>query len=153
MIHTMETLAREYNCEVIISDGFWRGDTATKEMFDRDDWLFLKRIAQAGLGNDSKLADVRVGNKKLNCMHRTQPRRNFSVFYRRIDTSTIMVIGIGKHGSSNKKYKVDWCDGRKNRIDIDDKNESGVEYLPNPIGGKYSFTTMDSVINKNFLEL
>ncbi|KEO58839.1 hypothetical protein SMB34_12540 [Thalassospira permensis NBRC 106175] len=148
----MESIAQEYNNEVIIPKGFWIAEEASKDIFDRDDWLFLKRIAQLGPTTDTKISDVKVGDKKLNCMHKTQPKRNLSIFYRRIDTNCIMVIGVGRHEKTNKKYDVNWCDGTRKMIDLSKTNQNGSEYLANPIGGTFSFQTLDVVINKDFLE-
>jgi hypothetical protein len=145
-IHTMSSLAHDFNCETIIPQ-IWHPPT-----FDRPDWQWIKNIAQASPKNDAPVRDVKVGSgpdaMRLNCQHRTQPRRNCTVFYRRIAENTIMVLGLGRHpGKSNKEYVVDWADGSRSRITLDKKMSGGSEFLSNPIGGSFGFLTLDPVVN------
>ena len=148
-VHTEETLARDYNCEVVVPLR-WQ-----PPRFDRPDWMWIKTIAQAGVDQDGLIQNIKVGSgpsaMRLTCMHRTQPKRNFTVFYRRLAQETIMVVGIGHHKGNNSKYSVDWADGRSNRIDLAKKQTSGDPYLINPIGGLFAFTTLDATINTSCL--
>lgn len=150
IVHSLESLARDYNSEVVVPN------TWQPLNFDRPNWMWIKTVAQGGLEKDMKIQDIRIGEgdaaKRLTCMHRTQPKRNFTVFYRRIDVNMILVIGIGMHISDNKKYKVEWVDGRKNRISLSDKKINGQHYLINPIGGMFNFKTLDPLINELFYQ-
>ena len=144
-IHTLETLAQDYNNEVIVPS-LWQ-----PPRFDRPDWMWIKNIAQTDPSQDMPIKDVKVGSGKtafrLTCMHRTQPKRNFTVFYRRIAPQMIMVIGLGRHKKSNTSYGVQWADGRSNRINLAKTAPSAPQYLVNPIGGTFGFQTMDPILN------
>src|SRR3546814_8289126 len=99
-LHTRESLARDYNNEVVVPP-IWQ-----PPRFDRNDWLWMKSVAQSGPAQDSKITNILVGSgqsaRRLTCMHRTQPRRNFTVFYRRLAEDMIVVIGVGSHNASNQ---------------------------------------------------
>ncbi|MBS3978759.1 MAG: hypothetical protein KGZ77_03025 [Rhodobacteraceae bacterium] len=149
-IHTIESLAKDYNSEVVVPM-IWQ-----PPRFDRPDWMWIKSVAQADASLDLAIRDVKVGTgesaKRLSCMHRTQPRRNFTVFYRRLAVHSIMVVGVGRHNGANTKYTVDWADGRSNRIDLKKTVSSAEQYLVNPIGGVFGFETMDPVLNTFFMQ-
>ncbi|MGB5864705.1 MAG: hypothetical protein WBG95_10425 [Sulfitobacter sp.] len=144
-IHTLESLARDYNNEVVVPQ-FWH-----PPKFDRPKWLWIKNIAQVGPHQDMPIKDVKIGSGRsqfrLTCMHRTQPRSNFTVFYRRLADDMIMVIGLGRHNKSNTNYTVDWADGRSNRIDLKKTVPTAKLYLVNPIGGEFGFQTLDPILN------
>jgi hypothetical protein len=84
-------------------------------------------------------------------MHRTQPRQNFTVFYRRVAQTMIMVLGVGQHNANNRQYSVQWADGSANRVSLAVTRRVGPLFLPNPIGGRFGFRTMDAVLNEHFL--
>lgn len=147
-IHTRASLARAYNNEVIIPD-IW-----LPAKFDRPDWMWIKSVAQVGPGSDLPIRDVKVGigasARRLNCMHRTQPKRNFTVFFRRLAQDMILVIGLGRHQKSNTQYTMKWADGRSNRIDLKKTTATAEPYLINPLGGTFGFETLDPLINEQF---
>lgn len=141
-VHTRETLDRAYNREVIVPD-HW-----LPPRFDREDWMWIKNIAQASPAKDRPVTDVQVGPmKRLTCMHRTQPRRNFSVFYRRVETHRIMLLGLGYHTVNNRQYTMEWADGTKNRISLASRRTTGDYFMVNPIGGEFAFATLDPLLN------
>lgn len=148
-IHTVESLARDYNVEVI-APSRWQ-----PPRFARKDWLWIKSIAQSGPTRDSRIVNLKVGEgkaaRRLTCVHRTQPGRNFTVFYRRILFDMIMVLGVGSHGRTNQDYDVKWSDGSRNRVRLAIKKESGPQFLVNPIGGAFAFETLDTLINESCL--
>lgn len=147
--HTKESLARDYNSEVVVPL-IWQ-----PPRFERADWMWIKNIAQSGPSQDGRVLDVKIGSgpnaRRLTCVHRTQPSRNFSVFYRRLTDDMIMVIGLGGHNVSNKQYSVQWADGTKNRISLTAKQNAGPHFLVNPIGGKFAFLTLDTLLNQECL--
>ena len=147
-VHTPESLARDYNNEVVVPE-IW-----LPPRFDRPDWMWIKSVAQVGPSSDLPIRDVEVGTgastRRLNCMHRTQPRRNFTVFYRRLAQDMILVIGLGRHLKSNTKYTITWADGRSNRIDLKKTTVTAGQYLINPLGGTFGFETLDPLINEHF---
>lgn len=150
-VHTLESLAQKYNSEVVVPP-IWQ-----PPRFERADWMWIKSIAQSGPDQDDQIQNVKVGSgeaaRRLTCMHRTQPRRNFAVFYRRLAFDMVLVIGIGSHNASNKQYTVQWADGCKNRISLAAKKETGPFYLVNPIGGLFAFETLDALLNQECLSL
>jgi len=144
--HTIATLTNEYNNEVIVP-AYW-----LPPRFDKQDWLWIKNIAQVGPARDGLVSDVRIegpDGRRLNCQHRTQPGRNCTIFYRRVAENMILLLGIGRHvGQKNARYKVKWADGSASTVDLGVKRSSGEEFLPNPIGGRFSFNTLDAVLNR-----
>lgn len=144
--HTPQSLATEFNNEVVVPK-YWH-----PPRFIRMDWQWMKNIAQSSDKNDKPIRDVAIGGgtqgKKLNCQHRTQPGRNCTIFYRRILPNMIMVLGIGRHvGKSKTSYDVEWADGGRSRIELKTKRREAEDYLSNPIGGHFSFPTLDPIIN------
>lgn len=106
--HTTESIARDFNSEVVVPL-LWH-----PPRFERADWMWIKNVAQSGPDQDGRFADIKIGSgpsaRRLTCMHRTQPHRNFTVFYRRLAEPTVLIIGIGSHNVSNKQYSVQWAD-------------------------------------------
>jgi hypothetical protein len=147
-VHNLASLATDYNNEVVVPN-IW-----LPPRFDRPDWMWIKSVAQVGPSSDLPIRDVQVGTgksaRRLNCMHRTQPRRNFTVFYRRLAQDMILVIGLGRHLKSNTEYAVKWADGRSNRINLKKTTTTAELYLINPLGGTFGFETMDPLINDHF---
>lgn len=147
--HTMDSIARDFNSEVVVPM-LWQ-----PPRFDRPDWMWIKNVAQAGPDQDGRIADIRVGSgpqaRRLTCMHRTQPHRNFTVFYRRLAETTILILGIGNHNVSDKQYTVQWADGNKSRIVLSKTVSAGEQYLVNPIGGCFGFRTLDQLLNAEHL--
>lgn len=147
--HTLESIARDFNSEVVVPI-LWH-----PPRFDRADWMWIKNVAQAGPELDGRVTDIKIGSgphaRRLNCMHRTQPRRNFTVFYRRIADRMILVLGIGSHNTNDKQYTVQWADGNKSRIVLSKTAPSGEQYLVNPIGRCFGFRTLDPVLNAESL--
>lgn len=149
---SLDTIATTYNNEVIVPE-HWR-----PVRFERRDWQWMKNIAQSGPGRDMWISDVQVGEgpsvQRLNCQHRTQPGRNTTIFYRRIDQQLILILGIGRHvGKSKTSYEVEWADGSTNRIELKKKNQSGPQFLSNPLGRDFAFKTLDSVLNANHVHI
>lgn len=148
-IHTPESIAKEFNSEVVVPL-LWH-----PPRFERADWMWIKNVAQASQALDGRIADIRIGSgpnaRRLTCMHRTQPHRNFTVFYRRLAETTILVLGIGSHNVSDKQYTVQWADGSKSRIVLSKTLTSGEHYLVNPIGGTFGFRTLDPLLNAKYL--
>lgn len=99
--------------------------TMVNHRVDQENWLWVKNVVSSGVKDDGPIKNIKTSHhpiKRLTCLHRTRPRANFSVFYRRIDGTHIKVIGYGKHsGTTDKKYKVDWADGSTSTIDLDKK--------------------------------
>lgn len=51
--------------------------------------------------------------------HRTVPRVNYSIWYVRTGNTAISVYGFGRHiGTDNKKYSVEWYDGRTITVNL-----------------------------------
>jgi len=58
--------------------------------------------------------------KSIACLFRCKPDSTFTCFYRRVEGSKIIVLGIGETiGASNKKCKVHWADGSHETINLD----------------------------------
>lgn len=145
IIHTRESLDRQYNSEVVLP-ARW-----LPARFDREDWMWIKNIAQAGPTEDRPVVNMQVSQlRRLTCMHRTQPRRNFSVFYRRLETNRIMVLGVGRHNVNNRQYTMEWADGSRSRVSLAATRRSGEFFLVNPIDGKFGFDTLDPLINEYY---
>ena len=143
VVHTRETLDRAYNREVIVPE-HW-----LPPRFGREDWMWIKNIAQAGPNEDRPVTDVKVGTmKRLTCVHRTQPRRNFSVFYRRVETNRIMLLGVGQHNVNNRQYTMEWADGTRNRISLATRRRTGDYFMLNPIGGEFDFEMLDPLLRQ-----
>lgn len=144
MVHTQASLDRDYNSEVIVPE-LW-----LPARFDREDWMWIKNIAQTGPAGDRPVSNIQVGPlRRLTCMHRTQPRRNLSVFYRRVETNRIMLLGLGSHNVNNRQYTMEWADGSRNRISLASTRQTGDLFLLNPIGGTFDFDTLDPLLNEH----
>lgn len=148
-VHTTESIARDFNSEVVVPL-LWH-----PPRFERADWMWIKNVAQSGPDQDGRVADIKIGSgpsaRRLTCMHRTQPHRNFTVCCRRLAETSVLVIGVGRHNVSNKQYSVQWADGCKNRILLSSTQKTGDHYLVNPIGGCFAFRTRDPLISADFL--
>lgn len=151
-MHTAETLAREFNNEVVVPT-HWH-----PPRFDRMDWQWIKNVAQASLTRDKAISNVQIGAgdavRKLNCQHRTQPGRNCTIFYRRISDHTILLLGLGRHvGKSKTGYEVEWADGTSSRIELKTKRPNAPEFLGNPLDRDFAFQTLDPVLNAHHVRV
>lgn len=124
-------LAQNRNSEVVLSGVLARRDNAVAQQ----DWLWVKSTASEP-SRDDLLSNITVGQgesrRRVTCHHATQPRNNFTVFYRRLTDTQIVVIGYGNHvGNDNKKYRVDWADGSTSTIDVRQTNKTSPEHMAN----------------------
>ncbi len=107
-------------------------------VFDDQELAFLIKLATKTT-DDGKIENVKIGvgvgkipARTVTCMHCTIPRTNFTAFYRRLGSTSILLIGVGEHkGTTNTKYKVDWADGSEVEINLKEKS-TGADFLSDP---------------------
>ncbi|VTR96869.1 Uncharacterized protein OS=Thalassospira permensis NBRC 106175 GN=SMB34_12540 PE=4 SV=1 [Gemmata massiliana] len=121
--------------------------TLVKRDFDTQEKEFLLKLALTPK-DDGMIKNIKIGEdvapnkeknipatkaKALTCFHQTIPRANFTAFYRRLNSTEIILIGEGEHTTDNQHYEVDWADGTKTSIFLKKKATTGAdEYLATP---------------------
>jgi hypothetical protein len=122
------------------------GNMARLDFDDKDKNFFFELAVKSQ--DDGKLDNVLISkavaaNKErkqagsparaLTCFHETKPSINIAVFYRRLSSTQIVLIGYGNHiGTDNLNYSVQWADGSTTSIYLKAKVKEAESFLQYP---------------------
>lgn len=77
----------------------------------------VKSAESFALSPNSDGSLTTIGDLKVH--HRTVPRANYSIWYRRTAQNAISVYGFGRHiGKDNKNYEIEWYDGKTKKVTL-----------------------------------